>query len=107
VRALAQRVIGVIAAWAHDGGQVADAEERQALFDELAALLLSQRATFATPVWLNAELSEHPLTSACLILTAEESIPQLLEWNTREGLIFQQGDGAGINLSPILLAPGA
>ena len=79
----------------------ADTEEHQALFDELAALVLTQRATFATPVWLNAGLAERPVTSACFILKAEDSIPQLLDWNTREGLIFQQGGGAGINLSSV------
>jgi ribonucleoside-diphosphate reductase alpha chain len=57
--------------------------------------------TFATPVWLNVGLSERPLASACFILHAGDSIPELLDWNTREGLIFQQGGGAGINLSRI------
>jgi hypothetical protein len=55
----------------------------------------------ATPVWLSAGLAERPLTSACFILKAEDSIPELLDWNSREGLIFQQGGGAGINLSAI------
>jgi ribonucleoside-diphosphate reductase alpha chain len=101
VRTLAERVVGAIAAWAQTSGQVVDADERAALHDELAALVLTQRATFATPLWLNAGLTERPLTAACLILKAEDSIPELLDWNTREGLIFQQGGGAGINLSPI------
>ena len=101
IRALVQRVVGAIAAWAQAGGQVNGARERETLFDELAALVLTQRATFATPVWLNAGLGERPLTSACFILKAEDSIPELLDWNTREGLIFQQGGGAGINLSPV------
>jgi len=101
VGALVERVIGAIAAWAQAGGQLADAQEREALFDELAVLVLTQRATFATPVWLNAGLDERPLTSACFILTTEDSIPQLLDWNTREGLIFQQGGGARINLSRV------
>jgi ribonucleoside-diphosphate reductase alpha chain len=101
VRALVERVIGAVAAWAHTGGQVADTEEHQVLFDELAALVLTHRATFATPVWLNAGLAERPVTSACFILKAEDSIPQLLDWNMREGLIFQQGGGAGINLSSV------
>ena len=83
------------------GGSRHRRREREALRDELAALVLTQRATFATPVWLNAGLTERPLTSACFILKAEDSIPELLDWNTREGLIFQQGGGAGINLSPI------
>ncbi|MGZ6667574.1 MAG: adenosylcobalamin-dependent ribonucleoside-diphosphate reductase [Solirubrobacteraceae bacterium] len=34
-------------------------------------------------------------------MPAEDSIPALLEWNMREGLIFQRGGGAGINLSRV------
>lgn len=101
VRALVERVIGAIASRAQDAGHVIGDAEREMLHDELAALVLTQRATFATPVWMNAGLGERPLTSACFILKAEDSIPELLDWNTREGLVFQQGGGAGINLSEI------
>jgi ribonucleoside-diphosphate reductase alpha chain len=101
VRTLVERAIGAIAAWALDAGHITGPAERETLRDELAALVLTQRGTFATPVWLNAGLTERPLTSACFILKAEDSIPELLDWNTREGLIFQQGGGAGINLSSI------
>lgn len=101
MRTLVGRVVEAIAFWAQDAGHVRGDAERRMLRDELAALVLTQRATFATPVWLNAGLAERPLTSACFILRAGGSIPQLLDWNTREGLIFQQAGGAGINLSPI------
>ena len=101
VRTLIERVVGAIASWAQASGQAADADERDALHDELAALVLIQKATFATPVWLNAGLTERPFIAACFILKAEDSIPDLLDWNTREGTIFQQGGGAGINLSAI------
>ena len=67
LRALIERVVGAIGAWARDGGQVIDGEQQGALDDEFAALVLTQRATFATPVWLNAGLVERPLTSACFI----------------------------------------
>ncbi len=101
VRRLVDRVVGAIASWALDGGQVGGPGERDALREELAALVLSQRGTFAAPVWLNAGSTERPLTSACFILQTADSIPDLLEWNTREGMIFQQGGGAGINLSQV------
>jgi ribonucleoside-diphosphate reductase alpha chain len=101
VRGLVSRVVGAIASWALDAGQVGSADERDALRDELAALVLTQRGTFATPVWLNAGLTERPLTSACFILQTADSIPDLLDWNTHEGMIFQQGGGAGINLSQV------
>ena len=101
VRELLERVIGAIGAWSEGGGQATDADERETLEDQLVVLVLTQRATFATPVWLNAGVQERPLTSACFILDAEDSIPGLLDWNRREGLIFQQGGGAGVNLSAI------
>ena len=101
VRRLVDRVVGAIASWALDAGQVGSADERDVLREELAALVLTQRGTFATPVWLNAGRTERPLTSACFILQTEDSIPELLDWNRREGLIFQQGGGAGINLSHV------
>jgi ribonucleoside-diphosphate reductase alpha chain len=101
VRALIERVVEAIAGWAQDAGHARDIEERATLRDELAALVMTQRATFATPVWLNAGLAERPLTSAWFILDAQDSIPALLAWNTREGLIFQQGGGAGINPSAV------
>ena len=101
VRVLVERVVGAIASWAREGGQIDSADERDVLREELAALVLTQRGTFATPVWLNAGLTEKPLTSACFILQTGDSIRDLLDWNTREGMIFQHGGGAGINLSQV------
>jgi len=101
LRALIERVVHTIGAWAHASGHVVSPLERATLEAELAAVVLTQRATFATPVWLNVGLEEHPFTSACFILEAEDSIRSLLDWNAREGMIFQQGGGTGINLSKV------
>jgi hypothetical protein len=70
VRALTERVVEAIAGWAQDAGHAVDAAQHATLRDELAALVMTQRATFATPVRLNAGLAEHPLTSACFRSTA-------------------------------------
>ena len=91
MRGLVDRVVGSIASWALEAGQVGSADERDALREELAALVLTQRGTFATPVWLNAGLTERPLTSACFILHTEDSIPELLDWNRREGTDLPAG----------------
>lgn len=101
IRSLVERVVGTIARWAQESGHVHGARERASLTAELAALVLAQRATFATPVWLNVGLEPQPFTSACFILEAEDSIRSLLDWNSREGIIFQQGGGSGINLSKV------
>ncbi len=39
--------------------------------------------------------------SACFILSVEDSMESILEWNTKEGIIFRGGSGSGINLSKI------
>jgi hypothetical protein len=43
VRTLVERVIGAIAAWALNAGQLSGTAERDALRDALAALVLTQR----------------------------------------------------------------
>lgn len=101
VRDLVQRVVATIGGWAKDSGHVAGDEQRAVLESELATLVLTQRGAFATPVWLNVGLEQQPFTSACFILETDDSIRALLDWNAREGVIFQQGGGAGINLSKV------
>jgi ribonucleotide reductase alpha subunit len=101
VRALVERVVNTIGGWAQASGHTPSDGERAVLEAELAALVLTQRAAFATPVWLNVGLEQHPFTSACFILETDDSIRALLDWNAREGLIFQQGGGAGVNLSKV------
>lgn len=101
VRLLVERVVQTIGGWALASGHALGADDRSALECELAALVLTQRATFATPVWLNVGLEQRPFTSACFILETEDSIRALLDWNAREGVIFQQGGGAGVNLSAV------
>jgi ribonucleoside-diphosphate reductase alpha chain len=101
VHVLVERVVHTIGGWALASGHALGTDQRAALEDELAGLVLTQRATFATPVWLNVGLDERPFTSACFILETEDSIRALLDWNAREGVIFQQGGGAGVNLSAV------
>ncbi len=35
----------------------------------------------------------------CFILSVEDNMESILDWNTKEGMIFRGGSGAGINLS--------
>jgi len=37
----------------------------------------------------------------CFILSVEDTMESILDWNTREGMIFRGGSGSGINLSNI------
>ena len=58
-------------------------------------------AAFNSPVWFNVGFEEHPQCSACFILSVEDTMESILDWNTKEGNIFRGGSGSGINLSKI------
>src|SRR4051812_29042968 len=101
VKQMIGRVSGTIATWGRDGGYFASDEDAQSFEDELTHILLHQMAAFNSPVWFNVGFEEHPQCSACFILSVEDTIESILDWNTREGMIFRGGSGSGINLSRI------
>src|SRR3954447_6738685 len=101
VKQMISRVAGTIAQWGRDGGYFATSEDADAFEAELTYILLNQLAAFNSPVWFNVGFEEHPQCSACFILSVEDTIESILEWNTKEGMIFRGGSGSGINLSKI------
>src|SRR5919205_781384 len=101
VKQMIGRVAGTIAAWGRDGGYFATDDDAQAFEDELTHILLHQMAAFNSPVWFNVGFEEKPQCSACFILSVEDTIESILDWNTKEGMIFRGGSGSGINLSKI------
>src|SRR4051794_23034106 len=101
VKEMIGRVAGTIATWGRDGGYFATDDDAQAFEDELTHILLHQMAAFNSPVWFNVGFEEHPQCSACFILSVEDTLESILDWNTREGRIFRGGSGSGINLSRI------
>jgi ribonucleoside-diphosphate reductase alpha chain len=101
VKQMISRVAGTIAGWGREGGYFASDEDAQAFEDELTHILLHQMAAFNSPVWFNVGFEEHPQCSACFILSVEDTIESILDWNTKEGMIFRGGSGSGINLSRI------
>ncbi len=101
VKQMITRVAGTIAGWGRDGGYFATSEDADAFEAELTHILLHQQAAFNSPVWFNVGFEEHPQCSACFILSVDDTMESILDWNTKEGQIFRGGSGSGINLSNI------
>jgi ribonucleoside-diphosphate reductase alpha chain len=105
VRQMITRVAGTIAEWGRERGYFATDEDGETFEAELTHILLHQMAAFNSPVWFN--VGWHPVgspkmqASACFILSVEDDMESILEWNTKEGIIFRGGSGSGINLSKI------
>src|SRR4029450_2201035 len=101
VKQMTGRVSGTIAGWGRERGYFATDEDADAFEAELTHILLHQMAAFNSPVWFNVGFESHPQCSACFILSVEDTIESILDWNTKEGMIFRGGSGSGINLSNI------
>ncbi len=101
VKQMIGRVAGTIAAWGRERGYFATDADGEAFEAELTHILLHQLAAFNSPVWFNVGFEENPQCSACFILSVKDTMESILEWNTKEGMIFRGGSGSGINLSNI------
>ncbi len=101
VKQMIARVAGTIAGWGRERGYFAADEHAEAFEHELIHILLHQMAAFNSPVWFNVGFEESPQCSACFILSVEDTMESILDWNTKEGMIFRGGSGSGINLSNI------
>ena len=105
VKQMIGRVAGTIAAWGRERGYFATGRDGDTFEAELTHILLHQMAAFNSPVWFN--VGWHPVgdskmqASACFILSVEDNMESILQWNTKEGIIFRGGSGSGINLSKI------
>lgn len=76
--------------------------EAQIFADELKYILVHQLASFNSPVWFNIGVEGAPQTSsACFILSLEDTLESITNWYSEEARIFQAGSGAGINLSAL------
>jgi ribonucleoside-diphosphate reductase alpha chain len=101
VKQMISRVAGTIAGWGRERAYFASDEDAEAFEAELTHILLHQMAAFNSPVWFNVGFEESPQCSACFILSVKDTMESILDWNTKEGMIFRGGSGSGINLSNI------
>src|SRR5579863_9902900 len=124
VAQLVQRVVDTIAGWGNHDGYFASAQDGQNFRDELAHLMLSQKACFNSPVWFNVGVKEargygwvydhaagaiakletgatRPQCSACFIVSVKDSLESILDLAKTEGMLFKWGSGTGSNLSAL------
>jgi ribonucleoside-diphosphate reductase alpha chain len=128
VRQLVARVAETIRDWGMAGGYFASAQDAGIFHDELAHMLLTQKAAFNSPVWFNVGCDrlepesdgqnwhwdaatggvkysatgyKNPQCSACFINSVEDSLDSILTLAKTEGMLFKWGSGTGTNLSTI------
>ena len=123
VRQLIRRVVETITGWGRAGGYFATPEDAESFGDELAHLMLRQKASFNSPVWFNVGTSKNsygwvwdqaegavrrvekqerrPQCSACFINSIDDSLDSILTLAKTEGMLFKFGSGTGTNLSSL------
>ncbi|HTY83354.1 MAG TPA: vitamin B12-dependent ribonucleotide reductase, partial [Silvibacterium sp.] len=128
VRQLIARVAETVRDWGLAGGYFATPEDAAIFHDELAHLLVTQKAAFNSPVWFNVgcdrlepesdaqnwhwnphtcavEFSvtgyRTPQCSACFINAVDDSLDSILTLAKTEGMLFKWGSGTGTNLSTL------
>ncbi|MEY2473329.1 MAG: ribonucleoside-diphosphate reductase alpha chain [Actinomycetota bacterium] len=102
LKQVVDRIVDTITEWGRKDGYFVDDEEANTFSDELKFLLIHQRAAFNSPVWFNIGVPDTPQqASACFILSVDDQMKSILNWYSEEGVIFQGGSGAGVNVSKI------
>src|SRR5579883_2767705 len=124
VRQLVSRVVDTITDWGARQGYFRSPQDAQNFRDDLAHLMLAQKASFNSPVWFNVGVKEprgygwcydsaadrvrklengerRPQCSACFINSVGDTLESILDLAKTEGMLFKWGSGTGTNLSPI------
>ncbi|MGD1090666.1 MAG: vitamin B12-dependent ribonucleotide reductase [Bryobacteraceae bacterium] len=124
VRQLVGRVVDTIAGWGSAQRYFKTPEDAAAFRDELAHLMLTQKACFNSPVWFNVGVKEprgygwyyddpsdsikklmdgqtRPQCSACFINSVGDTLESILDLAKTEGMLFKWGSGTGTNLSTL------
>ncbi len=120
---LVHRVVDTIADWGLADGYFATKADGESFRNELAHLMLHQKAAFNSPVWFNVGVKEsrgygwfydarteaikkltneaRPQCSACFIVSVKDSLESILDLAKTEGMLFKWGSGTGSNLSAL------
>ncbi len=124
VAELVHRVVDSIADWGKAARYFKTDGDGENFRNELAHLMLTQKACFNSPVWFNVGVKEgrgygwyhdeatgemrrleagetRPQCSACFIVSVSDSLESILDLAKTEGMLFKWGSGTGSNLSAI------
>src|SRR5580700_8433220 len=124
VRDLVGRVVNTIAEWGRDQRYFKTPADAANFRDELAHIMLTQKACFNSPVWFNVGVKEprgygwyfdeasdtikklnpgetRPQCSACFINSVGDTLESILDLAKTEGMLFKWGSGTGTNLSTL------
>ena len=101
VKQMIGRVAGTIAGWGREGGYFATDEDAEAFEAELSTSFSTSWPPSTRRSGSTSASRSSPQCSACFILSVEDTMESILDWNTKEGKIFRGGSGSGINLSNI------
>src|SRR6202163_2586770 len=100
VRQIIDRVVDTLAKWGREGGYFATEEDAENWAEELRFLLVTQQASFNSPVWFNIGVpGRSQQGSACFINSVQDSMESILDLVKTEGMLFKFGSGTGTNLS--------
>src|SRR5438128_3732738 len=115
VAQLVHRVVDTIADWGKQTGYFLTVEDGENFRNDLAHLMLHQKACFNSPVWFNVGVREargygwvwdeatekvnklvgqtRPQCSACFIVSVKDSLESILDLAKTEGMLFKWGSG--------------
>ena len=100
VRQLIDRVVDTLVRWGREDGYFAAEEDAENWAEELRYLLVTQQASFNSPVWFNIGVpGRSQQGSACFINSVKDSMESILDLVKTEGMLFKFGSGTGTNLS--------
>ncbi len=100
VRQIVDRVVETLATWGREGNYFATDEDADNWAEELRFLLVTQHASFNSPVWFNIGVPGRAQQgSACFINSVQDSMESILDLVKTEGMLFKFGSGTGTNLS--------
>jgi ribonucleoside-diphosphate reductase alpha chain len=99
-RQLIDRVVVTLGRWGREGGYFASEQDAANWEEELRWLLVTQHASFNSPVWFNIGVpGRAQQASACFINSVQDTMESILELARTEGMLFKFGSGTGTNLS--------